>query len=169
MNGRDSGPNGPNDGNENGVNNEQPNGQAHNEELQNGPIPNGPNPNGPDPNDQNEDQNGPNPNDPNPNEPNPNEQDQPQNPFNGQNRGNQRNRHSNGSIALEGFAEEWFRTRRMGLARLENRPRERAAYNQAMDRLFLNAERVNSFITVGLQKITKSFYRDGTNINDGPE
>ena len=155
MNGRDSGPNGPNDGNENGVNNGQPNEQAQNEELTNGPTQNGPNPNGSNPNGQNI-QNEPNPNDPNPNEPNPNEPNQPQNPFNGQIRGNQRNRHSNGAIALEGFAEEWFRTRRMGLARLENRPRERAAYNQAMDRLFLNAERVKYFINVGLQKNIKS-------------
>ena len=146
-----NGPNGPNDQNENGVNNQQPNESNPNGEIPNGPVQeeqilNGPSPNGPN----DDDQNGPNPNDPNQNGPDPNEQ--PQNPFNGQNGGNQRNRHSNGSIALEGFAEEWFRTRRMGLARLENRPRERAAYNQAMDRLFLNAERVRFLIYVGLQK-----------------
>lgn len=68
----------------------------------------------------------------------PNVFDQPNN------NGQVRNRHANGAIGLEGFAQEWFRNRRIGLARLENRPREREAYNLAMDRLFLNAERVSS-------------------------
>ena len=58
----------------------------------------------------------------------------------------QPDRHAHGQIALQGFAQEWFRARRAGLARLNNRPREREAYNRAMDRLFLNSERVRMII-----------------------
>ena len=76
----------------------------------------------------------------------PNDQNNPnhgiQNDQNN-NEAERRNRHAQGAIGLEGFAQEWFRNRRLGLARLENRPRERQAYNLAMDRLFLNSERVS--------------------------
>ena len=57
-------------------------------------------------------------------------------------RDEQNERHASGSISLEGFAQEWFRQRQTGLARLAERPYERQAYERAMDRLFLNAERV---------------------------
>ena len=64
-------------------------------------------------------------------------------------------RQENGSINFDGFAERWFQERNEGLARLAERPRERRAYERAMDRLFLNAERVNNkiltVINVGLQ------------------
>ena len=101
-------------------------------------------------------------NEPNePNRPNENDQDDPEDQGsdqedqqpnnNGFRRPNGRNHHANGSIGLEGFAQEWFRNRRIGLARLDNRPREREAYNMAMDRLFLNCERVIFLKIVGLQ------------------
>ena len=80
----------------------------------------------------------------------------------------QPDRHAHGQIALHGFAQEWFRARRAGLARLNNRPREREAYNQAMDRLFLNSERV-SVLYCTPTVITDFSYRDGKKSKDGPE
>ena len=80
----------------------------------------------------------------------------------------QPDRHAHGQIALQGFAQEWFRARRAGLARLNNRPREREAYNQAMDRLFLNSERV-SVKYCKPTVLTDPHYRDGKRNKDGPE
>ena len=54
--------------------------------------------------------------------------------------GNARNQHHNGSITLEGVAMEWIRQREQGLARMTHQELEQ--YNTAMDRLYLNSERV---------------------------
>ena len=53
------------------------------------------------------------------------------------------NRHAFGQITIDGWAQHWMRSRRIRLARLHNRNRERVAYHAAMDRLFLQAEQVN--------------------------
>ena len=52
--------------------------------------------------------------------------------------GNDRN--ANGAITLEGIAVEWLRQREIHLARMTQQELEQ--YNQAMDRLYLNSERV---------------------------
>ena len=56
-------------------------------------------------------------------------------------------RYAYGSIGLDGIAMEWFRQRQARLAGL--RQQEIDAYNRALDRLYLNAERVRN--SVGLQ------------------
>ena len=56
--------------------------------------------------------------------------------------GNARNQHHNGSITLEGVAMEWIRQREQGLARMTHQELEQ--YNTAMDRLYLNSERVRN-------------------------
>ena len=54
---------------------------------------------------------------------------------------NGNDRHANGSITLEGIAVEWLRQRERHLARMTHQEIEQ--YNMAMDRLYLNAERVS--------------------------
>ena len=49
-----------------------------------------------------------------------------------------------GTYRTDAYAEYLMQQRRQGLARLQQRPRERQHYYQAMDRLFIEAEEVNT-------------------------
>ena len=68
--------------------------------------------------------------------------------------GNARNQHHNGSITLEGVAMEWIRQREQGLARMTHQELEQ--YNTAMDRLYLNSERVRNKTLKASTVITES-------------
>ena len=79
---------------------------------------------------------------------------------------NGNDRHANGSITLEGIAVEWLRQRERHLARMTHQEIEQ--YNMAMDRLYLNAERVSKK-SLPSYNINGLFYSVGIIINDGLE